>query len=67
LALYVELVWNPDREFGLSRRDRPPGRFLAYVPDEFGEVCPKWGRRHGRPRRMHWRRLPARRDAGATG
>ena len=43
MARFVELLWNPDREFGLSRRDLAPGRYLAYVPDELGERLPEIG------------------------
>lgn len=43
MARYVESLWNPDHEFGLSRRDRAPGRYLAYVPDELRERLPQLG------------------------
>ena len=43
MARYVELLWNPDREFGLTRRDRAPGRYLAFVPDELGDGLPELG------------------------
>ena len=43
MARFVELLWNPADEFGLSRRDRPPGRYLAYLPDELGEELPALG------------------------
>lgn len=43
MAYYVELLWNPNDAAGLSRRDREPGRFRAYVPDELGEVLPQLG------------------------
>ena len=43
MARYVERLWNPDREFGLSRRDLAPGRYLAYVPEELGEGLPEIG------------------------
>lgn len=33
MARQVEQLWNPERGFGLSRRDLAPGRYLAYVPD----------------------------------
>ena len=43
MARYVESLWNPDHELGLSRRDRAPGRYLAYVPDELRERLPQLG------------------------
>ncbi len=43
MARFVELLWNPGREFGLGRRDRAPGRYLAYVPDTLGERLPQVG------------------------
>lgn len=45
MAHYVERLWNPGDEsgFGLSRRDRRPGRYHAYVPDELGTNLPGLG------------------------
>ena len=45
MAHYVERLWNPGGEsgFGLSRRDRLPGRYQAYVPDELGTRLPALG------------------------
>ncbi len=45
MAHYVERLWNPGDEsgFGLSRRDRQPGRYRAYVPDERGTRLPHLG------------------------
>ena len=43
MARFVELLWNPDSEFGLSRRDRAPGWYRAFVPDELGESLPELG------------------------
>ena len=34
---YVERLWHPEDSAGLSRKDRRPGRYLAYVPDELGD------------------------------
>jgi len=38
-------LWHPGDEsgFGLSRRDRRPGRYQAYVPDELGTKLPQLG------------------------
>lgn len=44
MAHYVELLWNPEDAAGLSRRDRQPGRYRAYVPDELGEHLPQLSR-----------------------
>lgn len=43
MARYVELLWNPQEAAGLSRRDREPGRYRAYIPDELGEELPPLG------------------------
>lgn len=43
MAHYVEQLWNPRETAGLSRRDRTPGRFFAFVPDELGDVLPTVG------------------------
>jgi Fic family protein len=45
MAHYVERLWNPaDGTSGqLSRRDRQPGRYQAYVPDELGPALPDLG------------------------
>ena len=40
---YVERLWHPDDAGGLSRKDRMPGRYLAYVPDELGDRLPTLG------------------------
>ncbi|HKT56953.1 MAG TPA: Fic family protein [Microbacterium sp.] len=37
---FVERLWNPQDEGQLSRRDRAPGRYHAYVPDELGTRLP---------------------------
>lgn len=37
----VERIWNPEESGQLSRRDRAPGRYLAYVPDELGSDLPR--------------------------
>ncbi|MDQ1304327.1 MAG: hypothetical protein QG671_154, partial [Actinomycetota bacterium] len=36
----VERLWNPTDTSGLSRADRTPGRYLAYIPDELGVDLP---------------------------
>ena len=43
MAHYVELLWNPLEEAHLSRKDRAPGRYRAYVPDELAERLPVIG------------------------
>ncbi|MGB2951461.1 MAG: Fic family protein [Rhodococcus sp. (in: high G+C Gram-positive bacteria)] len=40
---YVERLWHPDDAGGLGRKDRMPGRYLAYVPDELGDRLPTLG------------------------
>lgn len=40
---YIERLWRLDDAGGLSRRDRAPGRYRAYVPDELGTVLPDLG------------------------
>ncbi|MCI4659721.1 Fic family protein [Cryobacterium zhongshanensis] len=41
---YVELLWNPEDAAHLGRKDRAPGRYSAYVPDELGTQLPQLGR-----------------------
>lgn len=43
MAGFVERVWQLDDAGGLSRKDRRPNRYLAYVPDELGERLPVLG------------------------
>lgn len=43
VATYVERTWAPSGGGQLSRRDRAPGRYLAYVPDELGAHLPNVG------------------------
>ena len=43
MVRYVERLWHPQDEGQLSRRDRAPGRYRAYVPDELGERLPALG------------------------
>ena len=43
MAEYVERLWHPEDAGGLSRKDREPGRYLAYVPDELGDRLPALG------------------------
>jgi Fic family protein len=40
---FVERLWNPSDESQLGRRDRAPGRYRAYVPDELGTTLPRIG------------------------
>jgi Fic family protein len=40
---YVERLWRPEDAAGLSRKDRAPGRYRAYVPDELGDRLPALG------------------------
>ncbi|QTX04755.1 Fic family protein [Agromyces archimandritae] len=40
---YVERLWHPEDAGGLSRRDRAPGRYRAYVPRELGTRLPALG------------------------
>jgi Fic family protein len=43
VADFVELLWHPVDDAGLSRRDRAPGRYRAYVPAELGVRLPALG------------------------
>ncbi len=43
MATLVERLWAPDDTGGLSRKDRTPGQYLAYVPDELGTTLPPIG------------------------
>lgn len=43
MGRYVERLWHPEDAAGLSRADRRPGRYLAYVPDELGDRLPVLG------------------------
>jgi Fic family protein len=43
LAHHVERLWLPGDAAGLGRRDRVPGRYLAYVPEELGAGLPRLG------------------------
>ncbi|HAM27505.1 MAG TPA: hypothetical protein DCP11_12625, partial [Microbacteriaceae bacterium] len=43
MAEYVERLWHPEDAGGLSRKDREPGRYLAYVPDGLGDRLPALG------------------------
>lgn len=45
MSEYVTLEWNPLDTGGLSRKDRAPGRYFAYVPDELGDHLPELGAR----------------------
>lgn len=44
MARLVERLWHPEDHGQLSRRDRAPGRYSAYVPDELGVELPPLGR-----------------------
>jgi len=44
MAQYVDLLWNPQDASHLGRKDRAPGRYRAFVPDELGEDLPEIGR-----------------------
>ena len=42
MAHYVDLLWNPEDSASLLvRKDRAPGRYTAFVPDELGEDLPE--------------------------
>jgi Fic family protein len=43
MSEYIERVWHPEDAGGLSRKDRAPGRYLAYLPDELGGRLPALG------------------------
>lgn len=43
MATHVERIWNPDDAGQLTRKDRRPGRYLAYVPDPLGLRLPEIG------------------------
>lgn len=43
MATTVERLWAPADTAHLSRRDRKPGRYRAYVPDELGVDLPTVG------------------------
>lgn len=43
MAELVERLWHPLDAAQLSRRDRAPGHYRAYVPDELGKALPELG------------------------
>ncbi|MES2867011.1 MAG: Fic/DOC family N-terminal domain-containing protein, partial [Actinomycetota bacterium] len=43
VGTFVERLWQSAEHGQLSRRDRAPGRYLAYVPDELGSALPELG------------------------
>jgi len=43
MARFVERLWAPEDAGQLSRKDRAPGRYLAYVPDKLGTQLPTLG------------------------
>lgn len=40
MPTFVECLWNPENTSGLSRKDRTPGKYLAYIPDELPPKLP---------------------------
>jgi len=38
-------LWQPENTAGLGRKDRAPGRYFAYIPDELGVNLPALGAR----------------------
>ncbi|WP_173924331.1 Fic family protein [Agromyces sp. Marseille-P2726] len=40
MPTFIERVWAPDDDGQLGRRDRTPGRYRAFVPDELGAALP---------------------------
>ena len=44
MAFTVDRLWNPQDAGGLSRKDRTPGHYRAYVPEELGTQLPSIGR-----------------------
>jgi Fic family protein len=43
MPTFIERVWNPDDAGQLGRKDRAPGRYHAFVPDELGTALPHLG------------------------
>lgn len=43
MGSYIERLWLVEDAGGLSRKDRTPGRYRAYVPDELGDQLPNLG------------------------
>ena len=43
MGAFVERLWHPEDAGGLSRRDRAPGSYRAYVPDELDNRHPALG------------------------
>lgn len=43
MPYFVERTWQPDPHSYLSRKDRTPGAFNAFVPDELGTELPELG------------------------
>jgi Fic family protein len=43
MGRYVEGWWRPEDPGGLTRKDRRPGRYLAFVPDGLGDRLPVLG------------------------
>lgn len=43
MGTYIERIWAPERDNLLSNKDRKPGRYLAFVPDELTPNIPTIG------------------------
>ena len=43
MPTFIERVWDPDDVGQLGRKDRTPGRYRAFVPDELGTALPALG------------------------
>ncbi|MFF2273933.1 Fic family protein [Agromyces sp. NPDC058136] len=43
MPTFIERVWAPEDTGHLGRRDRAPGRYRAFVPDELGAALPALG------------------------
>lgn len=43
MGTYVERLWQPEDAGGLSRKDRAPGRYLAYIPEPLERQLPQLG------------------------
>lgn len=40
MATFIERLWVPEDTGQLNRKDRTPGKYFAYVPDELGTALP---------------------------
>lgn len=43
MPTYIERQWDPGNAGGLAKRDRRPGRYLAFVPDALPSELPELG------------------------